>query len=749
MAGKQRTWQIDWAGRHGTIHGAANAAGAVIAVASVAHWLIVRQGASIGGLQLATAGAVLLGVLAELVRGGVSKMQPPLVTVLYRIACWIGSGIWLLFAIARPRWTLLGVLAFLAVLAAGAAIAGAVAAMADDSTPGDPIPAPTVASDPEMARRNGQAEHWERIIKYACDGLEVHVPSIEEFDSKMPDGRPVGRTVQARCPDGRSSWKDIERHAADIENCLAMSDGCGIRVLRGVTRKDALIEVTEVNVLAEDQPYPNDYSALTIHEPLPMMTAPAGTVAGPIMREHCMGIFGEAGSGKTNTAQVVGVGVVRMRDALMFDLDTTGNRLSRPLLKPYVEGRTEKPAVFWAATDAREGWYMLRALQRAGYARNNGYGYLAEEADDDKCPISRHVPQLILRGDEIAHFASMSPDDPGILPATDPRYRDFPDLHELTRSIVFDQRWGGIRAILFGLRGTNEVVSQDIQSQLHALGVLKVTSLGEYRSVFTSNPTSSLEDARWPGCIQMRRSSTDRVAPYHVWRIKPSQLYDAAIACAELQPDLDELTALAMNGRDENGDPFDDLHDGELDILDGRWGRYFEKFKIERPVMVAVSAPANGTQKEGDQAVNSNGSDPYAGMAAAQSALDQAVADVQRRIDEANAASGQDDDEVPEDGDPVDPDAWADVMESWGAAPYVPPTPGALAPPSGWVSLAKAIIEASGPEGIGPQDILNSLYANHAIEVHRDTLHTWMSKQLAANLIHKPRRGKWAWGPRP
>lgn len=735
---KSPTWQVDWAGRHGTLHGTCNVAGAVVAVACVAHWLHVRHDAAAPAMQVMVAAGVFAGVVGELVRAGFSRRQPPVVTVIYRIACWVGAGIWLWAVIGHQAWTVLGIAGYLFALVAAAAIAGALAALADDTTTGAPV---SQLPDAATASRGKIAEQWERIVADVCD-LQVRVAAVQQFTAATPDGRPAGYTVQARCPEGRSSWKDVARHAESIENYLSMGDGCGVRITRGMTRKDIIIDVTTINVLAEEQLYPEDYGPLTIHEPLPMMVTPAGDVTGPVLREHCMGIFGEAGSGKSNTAQVVGVGIARMTDALLFDLDPTGTRLSHGLLAPFLRGETETPAVCWSATSAHEGWLMLRALQRAGYARNTHYGYLAEQVNDDKCPISEYIPQLILRGDEITHFAGRNPDDPGIVPTDDPRWRNVPALNELARSLVFDQRWGGIRCVLFGLRGTDDVVTQQIQSQLHALGILRVTSPAEFRCVFTVNPSYSLEDARWPGNIGMRLSSSDDISPYHVWRIRPNQLHAAALAVADRQPELDELTKLALNGRDQNGDPFDDLYPGELDVFDTRWQRFFDTHNIRQPAMAANARNGESEHQERKGTVTNN-DDPYAVAATAEQELNDAVNEVRRRIAETESGNATSNTGVADD-DPVDPKAWQEVLDAWGADPYVPPPPTTPDPPANWTDLVMSILVESGVEGIGPQDIINALHVGYGITIHRDRLHSWLARELAAGRINKPRRGRWA-----
>jgi hypothetical protein len=327
--------------------------------------------------------------------------------------------------------------------------------------------------------------------------------------------------------------------------------------------------------------------------------------------------------------------------------------------------------------------------------------------------------------------AAINTCDPRIVDTSDPRYGEVPSSHDLMLSLMCDSRAAGIRAALFGLRGTNEIVAQDVQAHLHALGVLKASSLAEIRNVFTGQSIDfAPEDAPWPGCVQMRRDSSDQIAPYHVWRIKPSQLGAAARAVADIQPDMDELSLLAMNGRDPSGEPFEDLFSGELDCFDTRWSRYFAKHGIKRDVLVGVDSRDQVTD-ESAQPITS--SQPTSiGLDDALADLDDAVKRAERRRLEARAERGDTDEPEPDERtDAIDEKTWFSIIDNFKESA------------STWQTHARMAIETAGSAGIGPKEIISAMTI-HQVIVHRDTLHQWLNAELAAGRLTKPRFGRWA-----
>jgi hypothetical protein len=609
-AAAPRLYRLDFAGKHTIATGMLNTALTAVSAAVVAHVATATGAVSVLQAALSLAAVTILGVMMTLVWGAFSPKAPHAGTIAHRIACWIGAGAWTSM-LAFREWSLNTLISYGAVLAAIAAVAGFVGWLRTPVlTPeGTAAAAQRQEEKRQQLIRDDLAEEWrDRILRVVR--LTVDIPAIEDYPIRTSDGRQIGYTLEVHLPVGGSSGKTLQRSKADLENDKSLPPGCDIVVRMGRNRRIALMDVTIVNVLDEEQYYPTDYSPLSVLEPLPMMVNRRGSVHGPVLREQNCGIFGEGGSGKSNTGQVIGAGVARMVDAHLCDIDTTGIRLSMPLIRPYLEGRVQTPAVFWAAWNLSEAILLLRALDRAALARNKGYNDLKLSVGDDKMPISSEFPAFLVRCDEIKSIASISAD---------------PVAYTFLRKITDDHRDAGIRAVLLGLRGTNDIISQGVQAQLHNLGVLKAQSKAEYVAVFGGQATGiDPSDAPYPGCIQMRLGSSNQIQPYHVWRLVGKQIDNIAVAVADYQPGVDALTWLALNGRDAHGKPFADLLPGELDCCATRWDRFRKTHGYQLDDQSDDQDPTDTGQSPG-----------MAGQTKTVSQVQEEIAEAVRRVQEA------------------------------------------------------------------------------------------------------------------
>lgn len=551
--------RYDFAKRHTIVTGMINASLTTITVAVITHLVITTDAVSAFKAALTIFATTILGVMLTLAWGTFSRRRPTGLSVAHRIACWVGAGAWTMMLASRT-WTVGTVTTYMAVLVAAAVALGFIVWVRQPDTSPEALAeaAARAAEHLEALARDDLATEWILRIKRVLN-LDVDIPNIEDFPCRTKDGRRIGYTLEVLLPPGGSSWGTIHRAEEQLSNDANFAPGCGISARMGGTKRVALVDVTEINLFSEEQMYPADYSPRSVYDPLLMMTTPDGSATGPILREENLGIFGIGGSGKTNTGQVLGVGVARMEDALLCDVDTTGVRLSMGLMRPYLEGRAKNPAVWWCAFSEDEAFLLFRALQRAAIARNNAYNDLKAEVNDDKVPMSPAIPQFILRIDEVAHVAGCNGN---------------PVLVSYVRNMVNDHRDAGIRAMFLALRGTNDIIMQQIQAQLHNIGALKAALRSELTQIFGGAAATIDTDGKvFPGQIMMRLGTDAPISPHHVWRIKPNQLDDAAVAVSDFQPEPDEITWLALNGRNADGVPFDDLGEGELDCAATRWDR--------------------------------------------------------------------------------------------------------------------------------------------------------------------------------
>jgi hypothetical protein len=706
-----RIYRLDFSGRHNIATGMLNTALTAVTAAVVAH--VATATGALEELQaaLTLATVTVLGVMMTLVWGAFARKAPSGPTVAHRIACWIGAGAWTSL-LAFREWTTSTLITYGAALAATTAVVGFIGWLQSPSFAGGPSYTEEAALREEAAYqqaiRNDLGAEWEDRIRRVCR-LAVKIPAIEPYKAKTSDGRSIGNTLEIHMPPGGASWQTLLQHKTALESDAQLGPGCDINIRMGATRRIALVDLTTVNVLDEEQLYPNDYSPLSIKGPIPMMVDRRGLVCGPSLREQNCGIFGEGGSGKSNAGQVIGAGIARMVDAHLCDIDVTGTRLSMPLIRPYLEGRAKNPVVFWSAWNMQEAILMLRALNRAALARNNAYNDLKYAMGDDKMPISAEFPQFVVRCDEIKHVVSCSAD---------------PVVYTLMKRIVDDHRDPGFRAIMLGLRGTNEIINQGVQAQLHNLGVLRAQSKAEYVAVF-GGQASGIDptDAPYPGCIQMRLGSAQRIQPYHVWRLVGKQLDDIAVAVSDYQPGVDAVTWLALNGRDVHGKPFSDLLPGELDCCATRWTR-FKK--------------AHGYETDDQQDQDASGQ--TSGLAGRTKTVDQAQEEMKeavRRVQEAIAKRKEQeikDDENRRDIEKAISESNLDeeLSRIFGCdMTYVAPDPWdnpTVEPqstaPDNWEATFE-IIKLAGKSGI-EMSAIHTRLAEKGVRVDRATVHKWL-----------------------
>jgi hypothetical protein len=556
MSAVAPVYQLDFRGRHSVSHGALNSALTTVSAAVVAH-LCLQTGFATG-LQVALSmlSTTVIGLMMIFLWGTVGKTATG-GKVAYKSAALIGSCVWSAL-VAMATWTTETVLQYGGVLIMATVVMGFVAWLAkplEDQAP----ETPDALAELEQAARNDLGAEWQLRLqkRLRCEGIET--PNISNFPHRSKDGLLVGYTVEVRLPPGGLGWKDIARETQSLANDLDLGVGCGISVRMGTTRRAALIDVTILNILCEDAPYPKELERRSIYDPLLIGVSRRNEPSGPILRERNFGIYGEGGSGKSNCGRVIMAALMQCADTLVCSLDVTGIRLSSPMIEAYLRGEIEQPGVWWVAFDEDEAYLMLRALNRGALARNNHYNDLKLQHNDDKMPCSAQYPQFMVVCDEIKHVGSNE---------ASPRiYRLFKNIHD-------DFRDPGFRAISLALRGTNEIINQGIQAQQHAVAVMKPKSKEECRWAFGTN-IGDIEplEAPYPGCAQMRMDSAEEIMPYHIYRITPEQLIQITADTASWRPIVDEITLLAMNGRDINGDPFEDLEDRELDCVDSRWDR--------------------------------------------------------------------------------------------------------------------------------------------------------------------------------
>jgi len=513
-----------WSHQQGPFMGAANAGMAALAVAAAGS-------PEVFGLDWywpLAAGAV--GATAAFTRAATSGS--PWMPRLYRAGRWIGYTGWCSWALAGSGpWDV----STLAALGVGT-LAAAVLSPASRSF--EIAAQDRLAAEERIKRRQGLAGEWESRINRICKIPKpgVRVTDIAEWLLPDPDRpgekRQTGMSIVLELPQGSSSWRTIRQHAEALAADADLPDACGVEVASFGSRRRALLLVNTLNALAADLPAGEDFSALSIYDPLPVGMYRDGSYVRLDLKWSTMALIGATGSGKSAHLSLIIRQLLRCKETLVFGIDMNGGKAFRPFIDPWLEGLTSKPAIDWVATTPKEAHLLLSFLLEAVSVRGSGYADLMAEVNDDKVPSSAAVPHIELIIDETADL---------------PR-----EIKEKLVALSNRSRSASIRQVTCALRAVSEGGEQMPKPLMAQAGVrtaMRVNDDGELQRMYGySRGLPKADEMPDPGygLAQPDTSLAPRI--FKGLLVKPDDSRRAAIETDERRPVMDEITLRA--GRD-------------------------------------------------------------------------------------------------------------------------------------------------------------------------------------------------------
>ncbi|MER6316078.1 hypothetical protein ABT237_20170 [Streptomyces sp. NPDC001581] len=512
---------LDWAAGHGPITGALSATTGAYAVATVGTL------AHMPPTWALAIGAV--GAIGHTATGLRQKLAAR--TISARAASWLlGSG-WTTWALATNplTWTALG---SLAVIGVGMGAAARSVGLYEEARELEAI----AAAERQVARelsagRRAVAAEWVDRIQRVC-GITVRVLAVEMW----PTG--TGFTIDAELPPGGTTYDRIARENSRLSADARLPHGCTAAASPGIDQGRVLIDVTTVNVLAAEVPYPTDYSPLSIHTGIPWGYRTNADEICAYLREQCALVVGPTGSGKTNMVHVILAGFARATDMLTWVIDLNAGSAGLPWIRPAMEPadgqKVVRPGIDWLASTHEEALKMLDAALRVGDYRKRAYQDLMAKANTDLLPISHEIPQIMLLIDEGAE----------ILVSRDPKTRE---LAKRILEVIRMLRAMGIRTVLTALGATSSV-----------LGDLMIRREAKTRVALTGGATEGMDLAKlFPGAQGLRIEQApykgsgfmgtpeSPAALFGTWRILPAQIRDIVHATSDRHPYLDAVSAKA------------------------------------------------------------------------------------------------------------------------------------------------------------------------------------------------------------
>lgn len=514
---------LDWAAGHGPVTGALSATTGAFAVATTGAATHMPPG---WALAVGAAGALGHTVVGLRVRNAGR-------TLATRAASWLVGAGWTTWAMTHGplTWAALGSLATMGV---GIGAAARSSALYEEAREEEAIAAEQREIARELsAERRAIAAEWVERIQRICS-ISVRVVGVEMW----PTGAGYSLDLE---PQGGITYDRIAQYSVALSADARLPHGCTASAGPGIHQGRTIMDVTTVNVLKEDSPYPEDYGPLSVLSGLPWGVRTNGEIVSAYLREQCALVVGPTGSGKTNMVHTILAGFARAQDVLTWVIDLNAGSAGLPWVLPALngeltteDGKPVRPGVDWLASSYEEAVLMLDAALAIGLHRKKAYQDLLAKANTDLLPISSKIPQILLVIDEGAE----------ILVSTD---RQMKQLAKKILEVIRMLRAMGIRTVLTALGATGSV-----------LGNLMIRREGKVRVALTGGETEGMDLGKmFPG----RRGLRVDQAPYKgsgfmgtpespaalfkSWRILPNQIRDITVATSDRHPRLDDVSAKA------------------------------------------------------------------------------------------------------------------------------------------------------------------------------------------------------------
>ncbi|BCM66475.1 MULTISPECIES: hypothetical protein [Streptomyces] len=515
---------LDWAAGHGPVTGALSATTGAFAVATTGAATSMPPGWALAVGAAGALGHTVVGVRARAAGR----------TLATRASCWLLGAGWTTWAMTSGplTWTALGSLATLGV---GIGASARAMALHEEAREEEALAAAQwqVARELSAERREIAAE-WVERIQRVCQ-ITVRVLAVEQ----RPTG--TGFSIDAELPPGGATWQKIAGESARLSADARLPHGCTATASPGIDQGRVIIDVTTVNVLAEERTYPSDYSPLSLLTGIPWGYRTNAEQVLAHLREQCALVVGPTGSGKTNMVHGILAGFARAEDVLTWVIDLNAGSAGLPWVLPALngeittpDGKPVRPGIDWLAGTYDEALLMLDAAVRVAKQRKMRYQSLLARANTDLLPIGPAIPQIMLVIDEGAE----------ILASTDRQMRR---LAEKILEVIRIARAMGLRTVLTALGATSSV-----------LGNLMIRREAKVRVALTGGETEGMNlDKMFPGTRGLRVEQApykgsgfmgtpeSPAALFKAWRILPNQIREIIAATTALHPVLDDVSVKA------------------------------------------------------------------------------------------------------------------------------------------------------------------------------------------------------------
>ncbi|MET9320841.1 hypothetical protein ABZX75_11745 [Streptomyces sp. NPDC003038] len=509
---------LDWAAGHGPVTGALSATTGAFAVATVGTL------AHMPPTWALAVGAI--GAIGHTATGLRQKLAGR--TIGARAASWLLASGWTTWALATNplTWTALG---SLAVIGVGMGAAARSVGFYEEARELEALAAAERQVVRELsAERREIAAEWVDRIERVCH-ITIKVLAVEMW----PTG--AGFTIDAELPPGGITYAKIATESARLSADARLPHGCTATASRGIHQGRVLIDVTTVNVLEQEMPYPASYGPLSVLTGIPWGVRTNADEVPVFLREQCALVVGPTGSGKTNMVHTILAGFARCTDVITWVIDLNAGSAGLPWVRTEnTGGEAVRPGIDWLASTHEEALLMLDTAIRVAKHRKMAYQDLMAKANTDLLPVSAQIPQIEIVIDEGAE----------ILASTDKQHRV---LARKILEVIRIARAMALRTVLTALGATGAV-----------LGDLMIRREAKVRAALTGGETEGMDLSKlFPGSRGLKVDQApykgagflgtpeSGIGLFKSWRIKPAQIRDIVIATSDRHPRLDPVSAKA------------------------------------------------------------------------------------------------------------------------------------------------------------------------------------------------------------
>lgn len=366
----------------------------------------------------------------------------------------------------------------------------------------------------------------------------VKVPALE-IVAVDPWKNGAGETYVLNLVNGKNTTvQSLRTHTTLWATKMNLDMGCGIEVLNDTeSRGRALVKVNRVNVLKQLIHYP-DLLPRSIMNALPLGVTRDGVEIGPYFRENSCFLWGQKGSGKTGTIFDIIAGGLQCTDTLVWVIDLNGGAAAKPFLRPWADGKTDRPCIDWVASTLPEVLAMTEVGLAIALDRKIHYADLKYEHNVNLMPVGNGEPgnpppAILIVIDEGATVLGIGGGE-----VTDVAKQAKHNLNQ----IMDLARDAAVNIVFSGLRATADVADTAFKAGTSIRIGMRVTDGAELAHGFGRydlNPADIPE--KGSGFISTgHEDAGDEVQVFKAYFLDPKRNYDVAVTTTPWRPFMDD-----------------------------------------------------------------------------------------------------------------------------------------------------------------------------------------------------------------